>query len=772
MSTWLEPKPNHFESPLPDLDPIVADRLSRLGLVSEQQILAFLDPTHYNPTPATELTGLTAVADRVESAIRNRESICVWGDFDVDGQTSTTILVSTLQELGARVTYHIPVRIPESHGLNIPYLVKIIENGTKLVLTCDTGISAHESIEYANTRGVDVVITDHHDLPPELPRAVAITNPKFLPVDHPLATLAGAGVAYKLAEELFSRFGLLNSAEKHLDLAALGLVADLAVLQGDTRYLVQRGLEALRNTHRLGLKILMDTAELNPEHLTEEHIGFVIAPRLNALGRLADANDAVEFFTTSDSSRARVIVTILEGLNAQRQLLTSQVYAATESQIQKDPSILLKPLIVLAHPDWPSGIIGIVASRLVDRYHRPVILLSNPPDEPARGSARSIEGINLTAAIANHKDLLLSFGGHPMAAGLSMDSDKIAEFQRVLGKTIASLKPEMDIEHVIQIDKVYALDELNLDLADTIEQLAPFGPGNPKPVLASNDLIIINSSKIGHHQDHIKFLVEDSTGSQQTVLWWNAGGEELPEGRFDLAYNLRASDWKGLRQIQMEFIDFRVSVDEQVQKKASDIEIVDYRDNDDSLSLIKNFPGGTLVWMEGEEKSSLTHRLNKVNPTIKIADRNELIPSACFAIWTPPASLKEFKNALEIVKPGQIILLKMSPLTVAPETFIGQLMGLVKYSLNHHKGITTYSALAAATSQRERTIHSALSWMIFQGQVSISQEAGDEIKLQKGTSLKDPIQAGRIWDEVRSLLEETLAYRTHFISADKKMLLP
>jgi single-stranded-DNA-specific exonuclease len=772
MSIWLEPNPNHFESPLSDLDPIVADRLGRLGLISEQQILAFLDPAHYNPTPATELTGLTAVADRVEAAIRNREPICVWGDFDVDGQTSTTILVSTLQELGARVTYHIPVRGPESHGLNIPHLSEVIDDCAKLILTCDTGISAHEAIEYANSRGVDVVITDHHDLPPELPPAVAITNPKFLPVDHPLATLAGAGVAYKLAEELYARFGLKNTAEKHLDLAALGLVADLAVLQGDARYLVQRGLDALRNTHRLGLKVLMDTAELNPEHLTEEHIGFVIAPRLNALGRLADANIAVDLFTTSDSSRARVIVTILEGLNAQRQLLTSQVYAAAESQIQKDPSILSKPLIVLAHPHWPAGIIGIAASRLVDRFHRPVILLSTPPDEPARGSARSIEGINLTAAIANHKDLLLSFGGHPMAAGLSMDSDKISEFQSLLGKTIASMLTKKGLEHVIQIDKIYNLDELNMDLADTIEQLAPFGSGNPKPVLATNNLRIINSTKIGRHQDHIKFLVEDATGTQQTVLWWNAGSEELPEGIFDLAYNLRASDWKGLRQIQMEFIDFRISAEEQTPEKTSNIEIMDSRDIDDSQSAIKNLPKGTLVWVEGEEKSSLIQKFSKINPTIKIKDRNELVPSACLAIWTPPASLKDFKIALEIVNPGQIILLKGSTLIVAPEIFIGQLMGLVKYTLNHHNGTTTYSALAAATSQRERTIRSALSWMVFQGQVSIAQETGDEIKLHISTSLKDPIQAARCWVEVRNLLEETSAYRAHFSRADKNMLLP
>ncbi len=772
MSIWIDPKSNYFESPLPHLDPIVTDRIARLGLTTEQQAIAFLDPTQYKPSPASELPGLTDAADRVETAIRNSEPICVWGDFDVDGQTSTTILFSTLQDLGARVTFHIPVRGLESHGIGIRQLTEVIEHGAKLILTCDTGITAHEAIEYANSQAVDVVITDHHDLPPELPLATAITNPKLLPTDHPLSTLAGAGVAYKLAEELYIRFGLEKTVEKHLDLAALGLVADLAVLKGDTRYLVQRGLESLRNTQRLGLQILMESAELIPDHLTEEHIGFIIGPRLNALGRLSDANLSVELFTTSNSSRARVIVTILEGLNAKRQLLTNQVYSAAETQIKTDPSILQKPLIVLAHPTWPAGIIGIAASRLVERYNRPVILISNPPNEPARGSARSIEGINLTAAIANHKDILLGFGGHPMAAGLSIDSEKIPEFQRKLTKTIAAMLPEKDLEPIIQIDGIYNLDKLSLDLADTIEKLAPFGSGNPKIILASNHLKIINSSRIGHNKDHIKFLVEDKTGTQQSVLWWNAGDGEMPEDMFDLAYNLRASDWKGSRQIQMEFIDFRLSPQEKAPQKKKAIEIVDLREIGESRSLIKTLPGGTLIWIEGEEKKSVQLEFRKSTPEIKLADRNELEPVINFAIWTPPASPRDLEMALDIVKPLKVFLLKGSLVTTTPEIFLRQLMGFIKYSLNHQKGTISYAALAAATSQSEKTIHSALRWMICQGEVTITQEIGDEITLTQGASLKDPKQASRYLSEVKSLLAETMAYRAHFLRADKNSLLP
>ncbi len=773
MPTWIEPKPNHIESPLLfNLDPIVRDRLVSLGLKTEQQAIAFLDPTYYNPSQTSELPGLINVADRVETAIRKSEPICVWGDFDVDGQTSTTILFSTLQDLGARVTFHIPVRGPESHGIGIRQLEDVINNGAKLILTCDTGISAHEAIEYAKSQGVDVLITDHHDLPPELPFANAIANPKFLDTDHPLATLAGAGVAYKLAEELYARFGLEKNGEKHLDLAALGLVADLAVLKGDTRYLVQRGLESLRNTQRLGLQVLMESAELIPDHLTEEHIGFIIAPRLNVLGRLADANIAVELFTTSNTSRARVIVTILEGLNAQRQLLTNQVYSAAETQIKSDPSILQKALIVLAHPTWPAGIIGIAASRLVERYNRPVILISNPPNEPARGSARSIKGVNITAAITNHKDILLGFGGHPMAAGLSIESEKIPEFHREIAKTVAGMLPEKDLEQKIQLDGIYNLEKLDLDLADTFEKLAPYGSGNPKLILASNHLKIINSSRIGRNKDHIKFLVEDKNGRQQSVLWWNAGDGVLPEDMFDLAYNLRASDWKGSRQIQLEFIDFRLSPQEKALEEKSTIEIVDLRDSENSLSLIKSLPEGTLIWIESEEKKSVQLEFSKLDNEIRFADRNELESVPSFAIWTPPASPKDLEMALDIVKPEQVILLRGSFITSTPEVFIRHLLGLIKFTINHQKGKISYSALAAATAQSERTIRSAISWMIFQGEVIIIQEIGNEITLTQGESQKDPKQASRYWAEVRSMLAETTAYRNHFMRADKNSLLP
>lgn len=772
MTIWLAPENTHFDPPLSALDPLVAGRLARLSLVTQSQIEGFLDPDKYIPSPAAELTGLMTAADRLENAIRKEEAICVWGDFDVDGQTSTTILVSMLQDLGGTVTFHIPVRGPESHGLNIPHLSKIIESGVKLILTCDTGIASHESIDFCNSCCVNVIITDHHDLPPELPRAIAITNPKFLPVDHPLATLSGAGVAYKLAEEMYTRFGKSELIKKHLDLVALGLVADVASLQGDARYLVQRGLEALRNTTRLGLISMFEAAELNPNHLTEEHIGFTIAPRLNALGRLEDANVSVELFTTTNPSRAKVLVTILEGLNARRQLLTSQVYQAAETQIKLDPSILQKNLILLSHPAWPAGILGIAASRLVDRYDRPVILISNPPDEPARGSARSIEGINISAAIADHKDLLLNSGGHPMAAGLSMQNEKIAEFGEKLEQTISTRYAGRQMEPVIQLDRMVRLDELDLNLADTMELIAPFGVGNPKPILATCNLTLVNMTRIGRQSEHAKFVVQDKEGNQQQVLWWNAVNENLPEGEFDLAYNLRASDWKGVRQVQLEFIDLRSSHQQQIPVIKPQLELVDLRKNNDPLESLKDLPGGSIIWLEGEEKKTLSKLILDINPGFKVVDRNSLERSDCLVFWTPPASMTFLQTAMKTVDPTRVILLKGKLEPLNPEAFINRLMGLVKFSINHRLGVSSYSELAAATAQRETAIRNGLKWMSTQGMIEFSIEAGNKIMIQKRTSPKNPEEATRSWSELILVLEETRAYRAFFLTADKKMLIP
>jgi len=762
---WVEPVSSRPPVALSDLHPLVAQTLLRHGLTLPGTARAFLNPEAYSPAPASELPGLAAAAERLERGIRSRDPICVWGDFDVDGQTSTTVLFQTLHALGADVSYHIPVRGLESHGVNLPHLKAIIDRGVKIILTCDTGITAMEAVQYARTRGVDMLITDHHDLPEILPQAAAVVNPKLLSPEHPLANLAGVGVAYKLAEVLIARgFSGSKSPAFLLDLVALGLVADLAILKGDTRYLVQKGLFALRNTQRLGLQVMMEMAELVPANLTEDHIGFVLGPRLNALGRLGDANPAVELLTTNDPGRARLLATQLENYNVQRQLLCNQVTLAAEAQLRADPTLLANPVLVLGHPTWPAGVVGIVASRLVDRYRKPAILFSTPANEPARGSARSVEGLNITAAIATQKDLLLSFGGHPMAAGLALEQEKMPEFYQRLSTTVGKMTGNAAQEEPeLRIDAWLELPEITLDLASALECLAPFGPGNEKLIMATHSLTLQSATTIGRNKEHLKLVVTDASGNSQMVLWWSGAGEALPEGRFDLAYTVRASDWHGSRQAQMEYVDFRVIETAPVEITSQKLEIVDFRSVQDPRTLLPTFHDqpSALIWAEADAKKEVGGK-----------DRNEFEHADNLVIWTLPPSPEELQIALDTVKPHIVTLVCAHPFLENPDAFMTRLTGLLKYAITHRTGLTTYAELAAATAQRRVTVERGLKWLVSGGIISLVHQEGDQICVTSCKSINDPGGAAHLWMEVQALLAETAAYRAHFKHADKNTLLP
>lgn len=758
MMRWLDPHPVEIPASFSTLNlpPFIKQILLRRGISTPEEAEAFLHP---DKLPATPFPNIGPAVDRILLAIRDGERVCVWGDFDVDGQTSTAVLVQTLRSLGANVIYYIPIRGKESHGVHIESLSPILDNGAKLIVTCDTGISAHEAVDYANSRGVDVIITDHHDLGETLPNAFAIVNPKLLPKDHLLSNLAGVGVAYKLAEALLdgearSTVNGLRSVNL-LDLVALGLIADVALLKGETRSLAQKGIEALRNTGRLGLKIIAEYSGTNLETLTEETIGFTFAPRLNALGRLSDANPAVELLLTQDPARARVLAAQIEGLNAQRRLLTSQVYEAAEAQLRANPDLLTEPAIVLSHPGWPGGVVGIVANKLVDRYHKPAILLNESEDGVMRGSARSIEGLHITEAIATQKAILRNYGGHPMAAGMSLNVDKLAEFRRGLGKAIEKqLGGVIREEPSLQIDAWLELNELNLELANSLERLAPFGAGNPSLILASRDVTMKSVSTLGKTKEHRRLNIEDASGNTQSILWWNSAGEELPEegSRFDIAYSLRASSYRGQKQATLQFEEFRITEENPIEIRKAKLEIKDYR----LQSATFDIQPSTLVWAEGAEKA-------------KGRSRFDLHQADDFAIYTTPPSPVELRKALEIVKPKTISIFAIPPTDEKPDGFLSRLAGLCKYAINQRGGSATVHELAAAMASRESAIEFGLQWLAAGGQLSFSVEE-DIISLSAVRQEKNPYLQAELFIALKGVLSETSAYRKYFATVDLKTL--
>lgn len=713
---------------------------------------------HYTPTPASELPDMDKAVARVQQALARGQRICVWGDFDVDGQTATALLVSALRVLGGNIMSYIPNRLREGHGVHIPSLAQQIDNGAALILTCDTGIDEHDAVDYANSRGVDVVVTDHHKLPNQLPAAYAAVNSRRVPPDHPLRDLPGVGVAYKLVEALAPDRDWTHL----LDLVALGIVADVAMQRKDTRYLLQRGLANLSSTGRLGLQVMMELAEINPDDVNEDDIGFRLAPRLNAIGRLDDANPTTELLTTDKLERARILANQLEGLNAERQRLSDAVWQGVSAELDRNPHLKRHAALVVAHPQWHTGVVGIVANRCVEQFGRPALLLQAEPGGTAKGSARSIPGVDITDAIAENASLLRGYGGHTMAAGLEMDTDNIDEFRRALGYSVQQQLAGVDLTPTLQIDAYMSLAELDMTLVKDVARLAPFGAGNPPLVLATEGLTITHKRQLGRDAKHLRLTVEDDVGTERQVIWWNA--DEPPGGRFDLAYTVRENTFRGKREVLIEWLDDQQDKRDTVEVRTQrEFEVVDYRYTADPFAAYQRVlaqEGEALqVWGEAVTASFLDS-----------VTRLQLAPAPALLVWTTPPDARVWAQALNATQPERVYLFGADPNLDKPEPFLRRLGGLAKYTLSAKGGIARFDALAAATAQTEAAVRAGLVWLGVMGQIHVESQSDVDVMLAPGTRKPLPADEPQASQRLQHLLDESAAYRAYWLRASAGLL--
>jgi single-stranded-DNA-specific exonuclease len=493
------------------------------------------------------------------------------------------------------------------------------------------------------------------------------------------------------------------------------------------------------------------------ESLTEESIGFTFAPRLNALGRLGDANPAVDLLLSHDPVRARVIATQIEGLNAQRRLLTNQVYEAAETQLRENPELRNEPVIILANENWPGGVVGIVANKLVERYRKPTILLNQSENGILRGSARSVEGLHITEAITTQKDLLLGFGGHPMAAGLALEAWRLDAFRKGLGKAIEEQVGRIvRQEPTLQIDAWLKLDEIDLPFAESLEVLAPFGPGNPALTFATHKVSLRSVATIGKNREHLRLTVEDENGNIQSILWWGGAGSELPEegSKFDIAYSMRASTFRGDKQVTLQFEEFRIVEEVPAELRKRKVEIVDYRQQPDKLESLQP---EMLIWAEGADKTRGKNRF-------------ELQPADELAIYSSPPSSVELRAALEKVKPARVYLFGVSPEPEKADAFLARMAGLAKYVINQKGGDVSVAELAVVTGQREGAIRLGLEWLAAGGHISIQRE-DSTVHLSPGNHEANHYLQRELYLAVKGILEETAAYRAHFQRAEAESLI-
>ena len=767
---WIEPQPVTVPQELLEVvhSPLTAELLVRRGILTTPAARAFLNAAFYIPADPLNLPDLGRAADELEKAIGNHLKIGVWGDFDVDGQTSTALFVSALRELGANVDYYIPVRAKDSHGMALPALENFLKRGIQLILTCDTGITAHESVNLAARRGIPIIITDHHTLPEILPAALAVVNPQRLPVKHALHPLCGVGTAFQLVKELFRRKKRSQEIDAYLDLVALGTIADVASLTADNRWLVQTGLEILRNNQRVGFKELYAIADLNPAQISEEHIGFQIAPRLNAIGRLADANPMVDLFTTTDIQTARLLVTQLEALNSQRKYLCDQVFAAAMRQIDHEPSLLNHSTLILHHPEWPAGVVGIVASRLAELFHRPVILLTGKTGHVLRGSARSIEGVNITEAIQSCSSLLLNFGGHPMAAGLGLIEENIAAFRAALNRAVELQTSLQAPVATLSIDAWVNVEDLNLTWVEQIAQLAPFGAGNPPPVFADRNLTILNTSSIGKNGEHLQLSLQSQTGKIIKVVWWQGAGSPLPEGKFDLAYQVRASSYRGQPEIQIEWIGAR-PLDEKVKDLRTGLpfEVLDFRKKLPQFHTLLNEldQQSTLIWKEGLDDPNLPE-----SNQIPIVNRTKLYSAARLVIWGPPCGRADLFEALRVVTPTTVILLDETTTVDRADLLLPKIAGLTKFLLRTKNGRINITEMAAHLGHRPICITTGLDWLEASGVITVVTRQFEEWHCNAGGVLQ-PAKKISMENRLQTILQETAAFRDYYRKAQINHLL-
>jgi len=754
---WIEPQqitvPGEISEFFPEY-PVISRVLAQRGITTAETLQPFLYPEAYQPLSPFKFPGVSKAVELVQEAISLNQMIGVWGDFDVDGQTATAILVGSLRQLGARVTYHIPVRGKESHGITIPYLKEFLAQGINLLLTCDTGITAHEAVQFAKQQGVKVIITDHHSLESTLPDADCIVHPHLLENGHSARTLCGAGAALELVAGLHDDPQFKDYAGLYLDLASIGTIADLAALKGDNRFFVQLGLQRIRKDPKPLLQAVFEIAELDHSQVTENQISFQVAPRLNALGRLSDANRAVEMLLSTNLDECREFINQVETMNIKRKLITEQVFQATCAQVEADPEIREKPVIIASHPEWPGGVIGIVASRLVEIYQKPALVVSSPVGEVVRGSARSVEGLDITASLKKTADLLITCGGHPMAAGFSILPENFEEFKAAITRIIAQTIAAAPLEQALTIDAFITFPEISLELAEALEKLAPFGPGNPPVTFASRGLTILKKAPLGRDSEHIQLTLADPSGFSIRAIRWQAASLEMPKGYFDLAYSLQISNYKGQREPQINWMNTRPAEIQGLQAGVQGvINVLDYR---------KDFNAG-LQWLQAHQaEQMITWSEGLAAKTLPGMGRMQLSPAKVLVIAGNPPGRAELDAAVKAVLPETIILFGLKSAHEDPKECLKQLLGFVLFAFNRKSGRFTLEDALHATGQSAEVVMAGLQWVSHQGEFSITEIKNGEY-LVTAPGKRDPSITVSLQNRLALLLEEAAAFRAYYL---------
>ncbi len=566
MKRWRIQKHNRAEVALLagalKVSPIAAALLIARGYETVEKAHKFLNPSYEDLHEPNLLKGMKEAVARILKAIETNEKILIWGDYDVDGTTGTVVLRKCLEILGAKTGFHVPHRFTEGYGLNKEYLEIAKNKGYSLVISVDTGTRSFEPLAWAKENELDVIVTDHH-LSDEIkgnPECVAMVNPNQTGCEYPDKNLAGVGVAFKLAHALLREKGKENLVKGFLKVVAIGTIADVMNLTGENRAIVSIGLQDLPKAHNFGLRALMEVAECKSD-MTSYHIGFRIAPRINAAGRMDAARHVVELFEAETYEKARELADYLNNKNHERQKVQIDILErALLEYIENGGSAKQSHFAVVAGENWHRGVIGLAASRISEKLHRPAIVISIE-NGIGHGSARSISNYHLLNGMDSCGELFEKYGGHAAAAGMTIKQENIDLLREKLNEHAAANLSEEDLLPEVKIDALVSANSLNLDLVEDLKKFEPFGMGNPKPVFATSDLQITDEPFV-MKEKHLKLKLRDENGRKFEAVWWDGVEKSKertlkPQTRIELAYTPEANTWNGNTRLQLVVQDLK-----------------------------------------------------------------------------------------------------------------------------------------------------------------------------------------------------------------------
>ena len=671
------------------------------GIKTDEEIKEFLHPLEMTLTTPDAFNDMTKAVERLSGAIDNNETIIIYGDFDADGVTSTSVLYKTLKHLNANVHYFIPDRENEGHGFDKKALIKLMTTvKPKVIISVDCGISDADAVKFINSfKIIDVIITDHHEAPEELPQAYAIINPKApgalnenlsaKQIEY-LTYLAGCGVAFKVSQALLAKYGKIEFVYEILPFVAVGTVADVVPLLGENRYFVTKGLELISQGKHYGLKRLLESAGYDITNgITSENIAFGIAPRINASGRLDTVDAALKVLISDNPQEIEMAITTLNELNKVRQTLCQEVFEQADKMVQKEGN--KNSAIVLYNEGWHIGIIGIVASKLVEKYYKPVFLMSYVKEKDQfRCSARSIDGVPLYDVINANAELFDGYGGHKLAAGLSFTGEKtpFEVVKRALCETVKEYTTNKDLKPFIKIDLLVEPQDITVNLVEEISQLEPFGASNPSPVFEMNNLKVKQKRLMGNDNSHLRLTVTSGV-NEFTAIWWKKGDVTLNSGdSLDIAFHPQINEFNGNTSVQLIIDD--VHSDALIEETAAknNYKIYDNRNKTGILpnvdDYIKNSKWNIRVF--AESKYTLDTIKNFPSIASKVFTRQDIPKCDIVMFFDYPADRLTLDTILEKAHPQGLHFMNYEPKILDEQEFLKTFTGMLKFAAHNNGG--------------------------------------------------------------------------------------